>query len=120
MLYLLGLSAIAVFGLFVYDIYKTQDKMQDQINRLSMKRRYPIGPISRGIKVDKIINDKDTPLVETGHLDPKHLPEGHPDKPKLCQYCTADNPVAEDELCMDCIAGDPGEHDVWYYYQIHS
>tara|TARA_X000001388_G_scaffold74689_3_gene68101 strand:- start:1098 stop:1247 length:150 start_codon:yes stop_codon:yes gene_type:complete len=29
---------------------------------------------------DKDNNKDDVPLVETGYLDPKHLPEGHPDK----------------------------------------
>ena len=89
MLYLLGLSAIAVFGLFVYDIYKTQDKMQDQINRLSIKRN----------------NNKDVPLVETGYLDPKHLLKGYP---KICQHCDRLDLVVHEDMCYACIAGEQG------------
>lgn len=57
------------------------------------------------------------PLVQTGHLDPKHLPKGHPDKTKLCQHCDRLDPVVHEDMCMACIAGDPGEHDVWDYYK---
>ena len=45
-----------------------------------------------------------TPIIETGYLDPKHLPEGHPDTTNICQYCDRKEQIAHGDLCMACIA----------------
>ena len=61
------------------------------------------------------------PLVQTGYLDPKHLPEGHPDRTNLCQYCDRLDPAADESgMCIACIADDPAEHRHWeigHYYE---
>lgn len=110
--------------------------MQDQINQLLTKSNYKIkeesiddimsevrcfGKLKSLYDVDVTEylkyrerfyslpdNDKDTPLVETGHLDPKHLPEGHPDKTKICQHCDRLDLVVHEDMCYACIAGEQG------------
>ena len=70
---------------------------------------YPFSPVvSESLRLDLFLahdDDDFPPHVETGYLDNRHLPEGHPDKDSnICQHCDRQDHIAHGDLCMACIA----------------